>query len=311
MENQKKAAVILISIGTLFWGSIYVSTKFLLERISSEEILFFRYLAAATFLFVFMKIRGKDLKLEKKSIMRIVISSALGINLCFYFQTVALKSISVSMAGLFNGTIPILTLIAEIIFFGKKVTRKIIMIFLLSTLGIYLTVIDSSSSLNGGVPFKGYLFMLLGIICWIAYTFITEPLSSRYSSPCVLTYQSITATILMLPFVVKELFTINYFGLFINEKAIILNLLYMGIFCTAIAFGGFVYSVSVLGPSTTAIFTNFIPIVSMLGGYFVFGEMLTFKKLAGAGLVILSIFLINSNISVKSTKSSEEELCEV
>lgn len=87
-----------------------------------------------------MKIKENNVKLKRKSISRIIISSILGINLCFYFQTIALKNISVSTAGLMNGTIPILTLLVEIIFFGKKATKKIVAAFLLSSLGIYLAV---------------------------------------------------------------------------------------------------------------------------------------------------------------------------
>lgn len=298
-DNNKKIALLLISIGTLFWGTVYISTKIVLGYISSTSLLFFRYSIAAISLFALMKIKERNVKLQRKFIPRIILSSILGINLCFYFQTIALKSISVSTAGLMNGTIPILTLLAEIIFFGKKATKKIVVSFLLSSLGIYLAVAQPSLPSNQSVHFMGYVFMILGIICWIVYTFVTEPLSTEYSSLSILTYQSAFASILMLPFMMKDIVITNYITLFISEKMLLVNLIYMGVFCTALTYYGYVYSISVLGPSTTSIFTNFIPIVSMIGGYFVFGESITLKKSIGAVLVLLSIALVNYNSKYK------------
>lgn len=141
--------------------------------------------------------------------------------------------------------------------------------------------------------------MALGVICWIVYTFVTEPLSSEYSSLSILTYQTIFASIMLLPFMIKDTFATNYIDLFLSEKMLFINLLYMSVFCTALTYYAYVYSIGVLGPSTTSIFTNFIPIVSMVGGYFVFGETITLKKIVGAGLVLLSIVLVNYNFEGK------------
>lgn len=305
MTGKRSIGVLATLMSSLIWGVAFISSKILLEYMPATTIACLRYAVATIFLFILLKLMKVKQSLKSKDIIPLIVSGVLGITLYFYLATIALKTISASMAGLLNGAIPIITLAVEVIFLGKHVTKKIIFAFLLSTLGIYMTVIQSMSSMIES-DWTGYIFMILAIISWIAYTFITPNLMKEYSSIYVLSYQTLFATILLLPFAIVEINRVDSLLNMIYSKVVIINLLFLGIFCSGIAYYLYAIGLKSLGGSTTSIFMNFIPMVSMISAYFMLDEPITYTKFIGLSLVIISIFLVNFDGSIKGKKLKEK-----
>lgn len=305
MTDRRSIGVFSTLISSLIWGFSFISLKILLDYMNPITIAFFRYVIATIFLFIFLKIMKVKQNIKRKDLVKIAISGTLGITFYFYLVTIALKTISASMAGLLNGAIPILTLVVEVLFLGKRVTKTMLFAFLLSALGIFLTVIESSSLADEN-NWSGYIFMTLAIICWITYTFITPDLLKKYSSIHVLSYQTLFATISLLPFAAVGIYNADNFLEIISLKSVMGNLLFLGIFCSAGAYYLYVIGLNYLGSSTTSIFMNFIPMVSMIGAYFMLDEAITYTKFIGLCMVITSILLVNFDGSIKWKKTKKK-----
>jgi drug/metabolite transporter (DMT)-like permease len=72
---------------------------------------------------------------------------------------------------------------------------------------------------------------------------------------------------------------------------VILHVVFLGIFCSAIAYWFYANSLQVLGVAISAIFINFIPVVTTVAGFFLMGDRLLPIQWAGAVLVLAGVTL--------------------
>jgi drug/metabolite transporter (DMT)-like permease len=118
---------------------------------------------------------------------------------------------------------------------------------------------------------------------------MVKKLTERYNAFTITTYQNIIGSILFLP-----LFLIFEYRDFLSSqhsvKAIV-NLGYLAIFGSSLAFILFNYSVKVLGATKTEIFTNIIPVLTAVFAYYMLGEDLGFQKLFGISVVLTGLLL--------------------
>jgi drug/metabolite transporter (DMT)-like permease len=72
-----------------------------------------------------------------------------------------------------------------------------------------------------------------------------------------------------------------------------LNILYLGVFCSALGYFCYIYALRHMGPIVVTSFINLIPVVGAFGGMFILGERLSPIQLAGGAVVIAGVFLVN------------------
>jgi drug/metabolite transporter (DMT)-like permease len=78
--------------------------------------------------------------------------------------------------------------------------------------------------------------------------------------------------------------------------AIILHLLYLGIFCSAVANYLYVYAMSILGVGGVSLFINLIPVISVLGGFVILQEPVSSLQIFGGAVILLSVYIANYKI---------------
>lgn len=305
MNERYKLGILATFISAVIWGFTLISTKVLILYFDPILIAFFKCALATIFLFSLMKYKKRKMSFDNKDMPRIIISGISGIVLYSLLAAIALKSVPVSLAGLLNGAIPIFTLLIEVLFFSKKVSIKFISAFLLSTLGIYFTILDLGALLNGTSMLTGIFIMFAAIFSWIVYTFITGPLSSKYDSLSVLACQTLASTIFILPLaIVKAIQVDNIFELLTNGP-VLFHTLYLGIFCSGLAYYLFAFGMEIIGNSKASLSLNLVPVVSIIGSYFILGEQISFNKLIGLAFVIGSIVLTNISFDKKTILEPE------
>ncbi len=302
MDTKSKALYVTL-ISALIWGWAFISTKVLVEHLSSGVQVFVRYFIAFIFLFILLKLKESKTRLKKEDILLMTVTGILGISLCYFLATIALRTITPTTSGIINGTIPILTVLGEVIFFRKKISRKSTLGVFLSVLGVYIIVTGGVRREHFGGLSVGHILMFLSILSWVVYTFITKSLFVKYSSLAVITYQTFFGTIAIIPYVIYEGNFVEEIKLIFSDAVIYGNLLFLGIFCSTITYYAYNYGLAHLGVSTTSIFMNFVPAVTMLGSYLVLGEKITFFKFIGLIIIIISVFLVTTeNMGVKDKR---------
>jgi drug/metabolite transporter (DMT)-like permease len=123
-------------------------------------------------------------------------------------------------------------------------------------------------------------------LCWVAYSLLTRPLFARCSRIYIVFWQSVAGFICFIPFLFTEL---GQWGT--PDAPVILHLVFLGVCCSAMGYWLYARSLEVLGMSVTAIFINLIPMCTVILGFFIMHDRLTFLQWLGAALVIGGVYL--------------------
>ena len=139
---------------------------------------------------------------------------------------------------------------------------------------------------------KGYVFMSGACVSWVAYCFLTRPLFARHSHIFIVFWQSAIGFIGFLPFTFFEVFSQSVWQPI--TPVVLGNVLFLGVFCSAIGYWLYAMALGTLGVGVCTIFINFIPVISAIGGYFFLGERLQPLQWFGAALVLGGVYLAMS-----------------
>jgi drug/metabolite transporter (DMT)-like permease len=71
----------------------------------------------------------------------------------------------------------------------------------------------------------------------------------------------------------------------------LLHIVFLGIACSALGYCFYARSLETLGVSISALFINFIPVISIIAGVFVMGDILLPLQWLGAVLVISGLYM--------------------
>jgi drug/metabolite transporter (DMT)-like permease len=132
----------------------------------------------------------------------------------------------------------------------------------------------------------GYLYMAGAAFSWVAYCFLTRPLFVRSSRIYIVFWQSVFGFLGFIPFAVFE-----YPRWGRPDLPVLVHLVFLGICCSALGYWFYARSLEVLGVGVSSIFINFIPVVTVIAGFFILGERLLPIQWIGAALVLSGVYL--------------------
>jgi len=250
-----------------------------------------RFAIALVFLFIIKQKTAPGERLRRQDIPLLMFAGLSGVTLYFFFENNGVALVTASEASIAMGSIPVLTMIADRLF--GKITRKSyntpqigarqwIGAFI-SIGGVWL-VAGVSLAVSGSV--LGYVYMAGAALCWVVYSLLTRPLFARCSRIYIVFWQNMAGFLFFVPFSIKE---INSWGT--PDLGVLLHLAFLGVFCSALGYWLYARSLEVLGMSVSAVFINLIPVVTVISGFFIMGDRLTFLQWVGAALVIGGVYL--------------------
>jgi drug/metabolite transporter (DMT)-like permease len=193
--------------------------------------------------------------------------------------------------------VPAVSILIEIIVYRVIPSRKLVIGILFSAVGVMLIIgVDLRALMEGRLI--GYLFVFGAILAWNAYNFITARLHANYSSISLTVMQLACTVLLLSPYAYA-----NFPGVQVFTPDIIGGIIYLGIFGAGIGFFIQVKALHILGPTTTALFSNFMPVVATIMGWILLNETISLLQGAGGVLVIAAGYFV-----IKEKGKAEESL---
>ncbi|BBB92635.1 MAG TPA: DMT family transporter [Methylomusa anaerophila] len=296
MYQSYVMGLVAIFCTAVVWGLSFISIKITVAVIPPMTLALLRFIIASAILVLVLKKVEPATRLAKRDVPFIALSGVLGVTIFYSFQNIGIKLTTASAASMIIASIPIFTIVGEFLVFKTKLSLIKICSVILSIVGVYLIVATPQQASSENLV--GILFMLGATVSWVIYMLITRPLSEKYSQLAVVTHQVIFGTLALIPFSFFETWqweAVNY--------PIILHLLYLGIICSALANYLYVYAMNILGVSNVSLFVNFIPVVSVIGGFTILQEPVSTMQMLGGAIILLSVYLANRKI-----EKSEEEV---
>jgi drug/metabolite transporter (DMT)-like permease len=268
------------------WGLEYIFAKQALNIMNPLTLIFFKYfiglVVAAGIKF---KTEGKSL-FRKKDIPLFLFCALFGEIGYFYLEYSAMGFLPVSLVTIVLAFVPVLSIVIEKVLFKKKASKKITAGIFVSILGIALVIgVDYHILFQGRI--LGYLLAFGAVISWNLYNFLTASLHERYGSATLTLNQIFCSLLLVWPYAFMHLpepgsVTIGVIG----------GVLYLGLFSTGVGFIIYVRALNVLGPTVTAIFSNFLPVTTTLFGWLILKETISVLQMVGGLLVIYAGYLV-------------------
>lgn len=283
MPKERSVARLLGLATALIWGLSFLSIKTAVSEVPPMTLGLARFVVAVVLLPLIALAVKEDLRVKARDLPWLLAGGLVGYTLYFLGENNGVKRLSASESSIIIGTIPVATMVAERVFVGTRLSWRSWVGAALSLGGVALIVAGTG---KGTSSLAGYLFMGLAALCWVVYAFITKRVSGRYGQVAVTFWQTLFGLAGFVPFALAESGSWH-----VPSTAAVLNILYLGIFCSALGYWFYIMALDSLGPGASSVFINLIPVVSVIAAFFVMGDRLGTAQWVGAIVTIAGVYL--------------------
>ena len=290
-RKEHYIALLFMALIVIFWGYSFISTKVVLAYIPPITIAFLRQIIASAILIPFAWRAGALFSIKLSDLKTIAAASLFGIVLYFALENSGLQYTTASNASMIVSALPIFTLFSEAFLFNLKVSWRMVFCLAISVIGVFMVATVGGSLDLGSSTLIGNLMVMGSMACWVAYTILTRDLAGKYSGITISAYQSLISIILFVPFIVPE--ASRWRPLNATDLSFLSNLVFLGAFCSALAYLLYIYAVKRLGATVSSAFLNLIPVVTAVSGYVVLQETITLLQLFGMVLIMAALYGLN------------------
>ena len=276
----------------LVWGGTFTSARLLGNELNPAISAFLRFLLASSTLLALVYFKeGGFPRVNKKQFLFLLGMGLTGValyNLLFFYGLVYTDA---GRGSLITATNPLLTALGAAFIFKERFTLIRILGFLLCISGAVLIISkgDFVSLMRDGIG-TGELAFIGCALSWAAYTLIGRFMSNQLSSLAVIAYASSIGTLVLFVAALNADLVTAVKSLTMNAG---LNLLYLSLLATVIAFVWFQEGIKTIGAAKAAVFIYFMPVSAVFWAWLILDEKFTLLLAAGATLVISGIYLVN------------------
>jgi drug/metabolite transporter (DMT)-like permease len=270
----------------LLWGTTFFAIRIAVNQIPPLFAAGVRMFLAGSILLGFMGLRGaaRPTRLEWRNL-------ALMGSLMFVLDYGALfwaeKYIPSGIAAVLSATVPLMTIAFEIFLFRMQPFRwRLVAAVLLGFGGVGVLLLPDPRQ---KLPLLPCIVILLGTASWCLGTVLSRKLTLPKSRPVTAGGSMMIggAVLLLLSGAFGELRPLPHV-----TRSAALALAYLILFGSLLAFTAYVWLLGRMPASTVASYAYVNPVVAVALGYFAAGEPLTAHVVAGAALVLVSVYLI-------------------
>lgn len=271
-----------MSMLVCFWGLDYVFAKEALNILQPMNLLFLKYsVGFLVLLAIKLKVDRKTL-VKKKDIPWFILCSITGEVLYFFCEYTAMDYIPVSLITIILSFVPAVSIIIERVILKRRLTGKIVFGVALCIVGVIIVIgADFRELMQGRII--GYLLAFGAVISWNCYNFITAKISRDYNSSTMSFTQLCCTVLLIMPYAIHTMPSIETF-----TPSVIGGIIYLGCVSAGIGFFIMVNGLKVLGPTISAMFSNFLPVTATFFGWLFLGETIGFMQFVGGAVVVAS-----------------------
>ena len=288
---KKSLVYILLAFASIVWGISFIITK---ELFASEEhitvliILVFRlFLASAVTipaLLLFRRlepIRRGDLKW----FLLLALCEPFIYSIC---ETSGVRLVSGSMASIVVATIPLFVPFGMAIAYKERIRPATFVGIVLSLIGLSVMLLFGGDGNLDANPL-GLAWLAGAVFIAVIFTIVLVKLVDKYKPFTITAYQNLFGCIYFIPLVL--ILDGSHLPLLSYSPKMLLLLLVLGIFCSTIAYMFYNIGIARLGATAACIFTNVIPVFSLIAALLIGQEQLSWTKPVGIIIVVVGVII--------------------
>ncbi len=306
MESKKRTLLVytLLTISMILWGTSFVWSKVALQYYNTNTIVFFRLILSALILTPVLIVTKKFKFPAKKHIPMFLLLALFEPFLYFLGETNGLKYLDPSMASVLISIIPLFTPFVAYLFLKDKITVVNLLGIVISIGGIMLLVFGKGMSIE--VAPIGLALIMLAVVAANGYSVMIKKLPNEYSILNIIFWQNILGILYFSPIVALTSYNDFFVTGFVSEGAF--AILKLGFFASTLAFLFYMYGLKFMSITKVNVFTNTIPIFTILVAWLILDEEIGMKKIVGILIVIGGVVISQIKYRLFKPKSRNKEV---
>lgn len=271
----------MTSAVALTWGASFLFIAIAIDHVATGVVPIARLGFGALALSCFPAARKR---IAREDIKKVALLGLIAMTIPFFLYPLAEHSVSSSIAGMINGSIPLTTVVAAAILMRKMPTRRRTIAVLIGFVGITLISFGSVGD-NKGASVHGVLFLLAATCCYAFTSILSREMQMKYGTLTVLLWQELFALLFALPLGIPALFDSSF------SWSALFALMVLGAFGTGFAYVMYGMLMVRAGAVRGVIGVFFTPIVATLLGIIFRDEKVSLLAVAGMCIVIVGAYL--------------------
>ena len=277
--EKRNLFLILLILGTAFWGISFSVTKLAIGQHHPVLFLFYRFLLATMVLSIIFWKQVKNLNATTiKRGAGLAISLVLGI----YLQTLGITHTSASQCSFVAGITVVMIPVIKLIIYRKAAALKIWIAACTALIGLFVISITDKFSIG-----TGDLYTIIGAFCFAIYLIQIEKESK--ADDIVPTIVPMFATCAVLTFVLT--FIQGSPTWIPQQETFWIGIIFCALFSTAYMYTISNISQKYISAERVSIIYLFEPIFGAFAAHFILGEAITSRLLIGGGMIFLATLI--------------------
>jgi len=289
MKNPKFRNFFLLTLLALCWGPSFLFIKVAIEHFEPVTLTFLRVGIAAILLYLILRFKKVNLSVAKNLWHHFVFLGFIGSALPFTLFNFAEKTVSSSLAGIFNGMVPLITIvIAHYATKDDKLTKNKFWGAIIGFIG--LSILVAPKLFGASATFVGILALMVAVTCY-SVAFVYSRKYIKGLNPLISsTMQLSVATLILLPLslIFESPFQIGH----VPAKSI-LSLLALAVFGTSLAFILLYKIIELTNASYVSMVNYMIPVIGIILGVAILHESLSFSSVVGCLIIMSGVMIAN------------------
>lgn len=306
MDRESKLKLIGHSavLVTTFSGSINIPvSKFLTNSgvVSGEAVTQWRALVACVcFWLISMFVpQSRNEKVAPKDMLVLLVGAALGMSFNLLAFLVGFKEVSTIDASIIGSMIPLFTMVLAAVFLSEPISIKKVAGVAFGLAGGMLIIFSSVSGHLGGSSLWGIALHTFAAFSYGAYLIVNRSIASRYHPLTISRWMFLFATLMLLPFVGKDLFyspllTGNY-----SESADTFNvwlaMIYVALGHSVVGYLLVPVSLRFIRPTTVSMYNYLQPLIASFIAILWGQDVLTIHKPISGILIFFGVYLVTTS----------------
>jgi len=287
-ESESFRVRLILSFLAIYvlWGTTFLAIRIAVEELPPLFAAGARFFTAGVVLYAFMRARGAappTLRQWRSLTMMALLMFVAEYGPLFWAE----KYVPSGVVSVLAGTLPILTMILEMLILRQQRMRPMLALaVLIGFAGVAILLLPGGKQHFAIIP---CLAILAGTTTWSLGSVLTRSMELPKSRPTTAGAAMLLggAMLLAISAGLGEMHPFPHFSL-----RAVFSLLYLIVFGSLVAFTAFVWLLAHMPATRVSSHAYVNPIVAVALGYFAAGEIITWRIIAGSVLVLVSVFLI-------------------
>jgi len=290
---QKMLPLMALVLAMALWGSSFVALKYSFQEMHPLMVILGRMVIASFCFLPFYRSLAR-MGLKRRHLLPVLAMCLCEPCLYFLFESMALVYTSASQASMITSMLPLMVALSAGFFLGERISSRTICGFVVAAAGALWLSMGGQATVEAPHPALGNFLEFMAMICAAGYTILMKRLSKELHPFFLTGLQAFTGALFFTPALLLP--SVRAASLSVNGW---LAVLYLGTVVSVGAYGLYNFGISRIPASQASAFVNLIPVFSIVLGFLLLGERLTFGQGMACALVFSGVLLSQDSAAGK------------